>query len=188
MRPRVVLFRGWSRRTRHVVARFALLEVAYLVAAVLAWAMLALTTGSSTSVSAGTGRPTVVTHTTSTLYQEQPGVVRVILAALVVTLLVATASVVWRVARRSTGTGVTGMIVGGLVAVAAVGGILTIGMFIAPLAVLLVLLARPIGPERPVAGGERPDAPPGWYGDPAGSGSWRWWDGHRWTAATAPVS
>ena len=47
MRPRVVLFRGWSRRTRHVVARFALLEVAYLVAAVLAWAMLALTVATS---------------------------------------------------------------------------------------------------------------------------------------------
>ena len=54
MRPRVVPFRGWSRRTRHLVARFALLGAAYLVAAVLAWAMLALTTGSSTSVSAGT--------------------------------------------------------------------------------------------------------------------------------------
>ena len=27
----------------------------------------------------------------------------------------------------------------------------------------------------------------GWYGDPAGSGSLRFWDGQAWTAATAPV-
>ena len=23
--------------------------------------------------------------------------------------------------------------------------------------------------------------PPGWYRDPGGSASWRWWDGSRWT-------
>ncbi|MEJ7797293.1 MAG: DUF4870 domain-containing protein [Solirubrobacteraceae bacterium] len=31
-----------------------------------------------------------------------------------------------------------------------------------------------------------PDAPPaaaGWYSDPSGSGSWRYWDGSRWTDA-----
>jgi uncharacterized Tic20 family protein len=30
-----------------------------------------------------------------------------------------------------------------------------------------------------------PNAPPGWYPDPAGSAQQRYWDGHRWTDALA---
>lgn len=31
-------------------------------------------------------------------------------------------------------------------------------------------------------------APAGWYIDPLGEGSWRWWDGHRWLADGATVA
>lgn len=29
--------------------------------------------------------------------------------------------------------------------------------------------------------------PPGWFADPSGASSLRWWDGHQWTSATAPL-
>jgi hypothetical protein len=29
-------------------------------------------------------------------------------------------------------------------------------------------------------------APPGWYPDPSGAPSWRWWDGRSWTSHIAP--
>ncbi|MGH8920092.1 MAG: DUF2510 domain-containing protein, partial [Acidimicrobiales bacterium] len=28
--------------------------------------------------------------------------------------------------------------------------------------------------------------PAGWYPDPEGRQSWRWWDGNRWTVSAAP--
>ena len=33
-----------------------------------------------------------------------------------------------------------------------------------------------------------PSAPAGWYGDPFDAAGWRWWDGRRWSADTAPRS
>jgi hypothetical protein len=30
--------------------------------------------------------------------------------------------------------------------------------------------------------------PPNWYPDPAGPGSWRWWDGQQWSPHTAPMA
>jgi hypothetical protein len=37
---------------------------------------------------------------------------------------------------------------------------------------------EPEGPEPPAAGD---DAPPGWYPDPDGAGTQRFWDGSRWS-------
>ena len=166
--------------------RLALLLGAYLAWGILALAMVTLHTGSSTSVRLVDGHVVQVTQSATTLYQAQPGVVRVLLLGTAAALLVSTASVVWRLVRRSTRLGVTGMIVGGLMGAVAVLGLLTIGMFIAPLAAFLVALALPIAPERrpsPVAVGM---VPPGWYADPSGVAAWRYWDGRTWTAHTAP--
>ncbi len=179
--------RGWSGRTRHVLLRFVLLFGAYLAWGALAWMMVSVATGSSTIVSSGTGRPTTVTQSSTTLYQEQPGTVRVILIALAIALATSTASVVWRVVRRSERLGVTGLIVAGLVGAVAVLGAMTIGMFIAPLAAFLVLLALPIAPERKPTPARASAPPPGWYGDPSGSASWRYWDGRTWTVHCAPM-
>lgn len=41
-----------------------------------------------------------------------------------------------------------------------------------------------LDPPPPVPVDDR--APPGWYVDPLGQQSWRWWDGHQWLADGAP--
>ncbi len=178
--------RRWSRRAKHVALRFALLVGAYLV-----WGATALilshTNGSSSVIgSSVNGHITQITRAGPTVLQEDPGPVQVILLGLAGALLIATASVVWRVVRRSKKVGVTGMIVAGLVGAVALLGMLTIGMLIIPLAALLVALALPIAPDRwrtlPP-----PQPHPGWYADPAGEASWRYWNGIVWTEDLAPM-
>lgn len=178
--------RGWTRRSRHVALRAGMLGGAYLAWAAVAWMLVAVHSGSSTAVSSGTGRPTTVVRSSPTLYQEQPATIRVILVALAVAVVVSTASVLWRVARRSERLGVAGLIAAGPVAAATVLGAMTIGRFLLPLATLLVLLALPIAPERTPTPARPGGAPPGWYGDPDGDASWRYWDGWYWTVHTAP--
>lgn len=52
--------------------------------------------------------------------------------------------------------------------------------------------ATPVAPQPPVrhvppsAVLAPPQVPPGWYPDPSGRHCSRWWDGARWTDATAP--
>jgi hypothetical protein len=137
--------------------------------------MVSVGTGSSTIVISGTGRPTTVTESSTTLYKEQPGTVRTILIALAIALVISTASVVWRVVRRSERLGVTGLIVAGLVGA------------VAPLAAFLVLLALPIAPARKPTPAPVSASPPGWYGDPSGSALLRYWDGQTWTVHSAPM-
>jgi len=176
---------GWSRRGKQVALRFALLLGAYLAWGALALLLITTTGNSSVSGTSIDGHVTQVAQPATTIYQSDPRPVQAILVGLAGALLISTASVVWRVVRRSTRVGVTGMIVAGLAGVVAVLGMLTIGMFILPVAVLLVVLALPIAPERrPVL--PPPVGPPGWYGDPAGGTSWRYWNGSAWTDEFAP--
>jgi len=116
---------------KQVVVRFILLGCAYLAAAGLALALFTVR-GSS---DAGPGQ---------TVYQANPGPVKLILMGLAVACLVATASVLWRVVRRSPRIGVAGLVVGTLVAVVALLGMLTVGPFMLPLAALLVVVALPM--------------------------------------------
>lgn len=174
---------AWSRRAKLVKVRFVLVGGAVLTWGALVWLTVSVQAGTTTAVSSGIGRPTVVTQSTTTLYQESPGAVGLILAVLAAAVVTATASVIWRVVHHSERIGITGMVVAVLVGGMALLGMLTIGMFIVPLAVLLVLLAIPIAPERtPMLLG----APaPGWYSDPSGRASLRYWDGRAWTVQTA---
>jgi hypothetical protein len=186
--PPDVTPRGWSRRTRQVLLRFALLLGAYLSWGALALMMVSYHGGSSVSISSVNGHITQVTQPGTTLYQGQPGAVRAILLVLGIALLISTASVVGRVARRSTRVGVTGMVVAGIVGAVALLGMLTIGMLIVPLAAFLVALALPIAPEIKPTPAPLSMVPPGWYEDPSGIASWRYWDGRSWTAHTAPMA
>jgi hypothetical protein len=175
-----------SRRSKQVLGRIGLLLGAYLCWVALALMLVVVRTGSSSSVHAVDGHVTRVIQSDTTLYQVQPGTVRVLLLVTASALVISTASVVWRILRRSPRLGITAMVVGAIVGVGAVLGLLTIGPFIAPLAACLIVLALPFGPPRsnpaPAGGG----SPPGWYGDPGGSASWRYWDGRIWTEHTVP--
>lgn len=161
----------WSRRERQLLARFALLLTGYLT-----WAALGIVLVSF-HPSAG---PTV--------YQANPRPVALILGGLAGALLVATGSVVWRIARHSTRVGVAGMAVAILAAIVAVLGMLTVGPFIVPLVAVLAVLALPIPPERPTTPRPPRLPPPGWYDDPGDQRSQRYWDGSSWTELSAPKS
>ena len=125
------------------------------------WWLVSLPLYSSEGVSLVEGRAARVTHSTSTVYQMDPGPVRIILALLGGALVVSTASLLWRVARRTTRVGVTGMAAAASAGAVALLGMLTVGPFILPLAVLLTVLALPIAPDRrphpPAHGTVHPD-------------------------------
>lgn len=112
------------------------------------------------------------------VYQADPRPVERILVGLAGALAVATASVVWRVARHSARVGVAGMTVAVLTAVTALAGMLSVGLFIVPIAVVLFFLALPITPEHSGHSGRIGPPPAGWYADPADEHAWRFWDGH----------
>lgn len=152
-----------------VARRIAVLVAGYVGWGALAWLLTVNQSPAGTSV-----------------YRENPGPVEAILGGLAGALVVATASVAWRAARHSHRVGVTAMVVAGLAGLVALAGMLTVGLFIMPIAAVLFFLASPIPPERHRPGAPPAPAPAGWYGDPGGSGGWRFWDGSAWTSRMAP--
>jgi hypothetical protein len=116
---------------KQVKLRFLLLSCAYLTSVGLVLALF--TVGGS---SAGGVRQTV--------YQADPGPVKMILGGLAVACAVATASVLWRVVHRSPRLGVAGLVAALPVGVMALLGMLTVGPFILPIAALLFVVALPM--------------------------------------------
>jgi hypothetical protein len=51
-------------------------------------------------------------------------------------------------------------------------------------AIMLITSIRRQRFDQRTAPAARPASPPGWYADPSGQSSWRWWDGQRWTEHT----
>src|ERR1035437_681774 len=162
----------WSPRSRKVALRLALLGCAYLV-----WGALALL---AVSFPAYSGSPS------ETLYEANPRPVRVILALLAVAVLVSTASLWWRVVHRSTKVGLAGMLAGCMVGVMAFLGMFTIGPFLLPFAVLLIVLALPLAQSAAdysrALGSMSPAA---WYPDPTERHDLRYWDGVAWSPHVA---
>ncbi|MGH8981300.1 MAG: hypothetical protein ACRDWE_09815 [Acidimicrobiales bacterium] len=73
------------------------------------------------------------------------------------------------------------MTVGVLSAIVALLGMLSVGLFIVPLAAILLVLALPIPPENSAPRYPTALPPPGWYENPGGRHGWRFWDGSSWT-------
>lgn len=156
--------RPWSRRRTHVVLRCALLVAGYLAWGALTFLLVRDQPSSGTSV-----------------YRTNPGPVELILAGLLGALLVGTGTLAWRVVRHSGRTGVAGVTVAALTGVMALVGMLTVGLFIVPIAVVLALLALPLPPEDRTPPPPTGATPPGWYEAPGDPRAWRFWDGWRWT-------
>jgi hypothetical protein len=122
--------------SREVVIRWVLVAGVYVWAAAVA---IALFTVSAYSSSTSTGATS-----SSTVYQQNPGPVTVISIVLAGVCVLATASLAWRVHRRSRRVGIVGMIAGCGVGLLALLGLMTIGIALVPLAALLVLIALPL--------------------------------------------
>ena len=162
--------------TRHLVRRFALLLGAYVLwLGCLAFVTTNHWISDQSRGAASPARP-------QTMYQAEPGIARAIFVALAIAILIETVSIVWRVSRRSHRFGVTGMVVAGLTGVASVLGMLTIGPFVAPFAVVCLMLALPIGSVEPPT---RPTPTAGWFNDPSGQTQLRYWNGRAWTSHVA---
>lgn len=75
--------------------------------------------------------------------------------------------------------------------VLAVAAFVVLAMVIASPITWLIERAEPHGTDagwRPAMAwsGAQPAQPPGWHPDPWNRAQWRWWDGVRWSASTAP--
>ena len=134
-------------RGRQITVRLALLAALAITEGFLAWFMFWRHGSTSVTVTSFTGG---LTHTrrllqaNQSIYEENPGPVSVILVVVVAAGLVAACSVLWRISHRVTGLGVAGTSAAVVVGALAILGMLSVGPFISPVAVLVLLLALPL--------------------------------------------
>lgn len=130
---------------RQIATRYRLLGAAYVVAA-LAVALLFWSRGGVWTAYSSTEPDGRTVY--SSVYDNNPRVVLLLVSLVAISLLVATASLVYRIRRRCPKPGVAGVTVAGLLCIVALFGMLTVGPYLIPLAALLVLVAVPMDTMR----------------------------------------
>jgi hypothetical protein len=128
---------------RLVFAGCSFLFVAGL-AGLLFWRHGSTTVTVTHGVTGGGTYVTQMIQPNSSIYQENPGPVTVILLLMLVAVSASTQSVVYRAVKRSPKRGITGLVVASLVGAFCVLGIASVGLFILPIEGLLVVLALPM--------------------------------------------
>ena len=131
-----------QRRQLFVRAAEAFALVVYVVGLVVA--ALVARGSASVEVVIANGRSSLRTLPASSLFEENRGAITVLVAILLAAAIIAIATLVVRAARRSPALSVIGIIAAGVVGTTALLGILTVGPFLVPPAVLAVLLALPL--------------------------------------------
>ena len=131
-----------QRRQLLVRGSEAVVLVAYVGGLVVA--ALVVRGSSSVEIVTANGRSSLRTLPAPSLVEENRGAITVLVAVLLAAAIIATAALVLRAARRSPALSIAGTIAAGVVGTMAMLGILTVGPFLVPPAVLLVLIALPL--------------------------------------------
>ena len=129
---------------KQIIWRCVLLGCSFAVVGVLALGLSRVHGSPESSVMYVNGRTVVQSRPGQTAFQANPVAVAVILMALLAACVGSGISLLFRVMRRSTETGIAGMVVGGAVGVIAILGLLTVGPYLFPLVALLVIVALPL--------------------------------------------
>ena len=137
-----------STAKRQVAIRLLLAVGTYLVVAMLAglsfWRHGSTTVPVTHAITGGSTYITYLVEPNSSIYQDNPGPVTVILLLLLVVAIVSTLSVVYRAVKHSPKVGIVGMVMACVVGAFCFVGMASVGMFLLPLAGLLVVLALPM--------------------------------------------
>ncbi|MBW4079689.1 MAG: hypothetical protein HIU84_14545 [Acidobacteria bacterium] len=137
-----------STAKRQVAIRLLLAVCTYLVVAILAglsfWRHGSTTVPVTHAITGGSTYITYMVEPNSSVYQDNPGPVTVILLLLLVVAIISTLSVVYRAVKHSPKVGIVGMVMASVVGAFCFVGMASVGMFLLPLAGLLVVLALPM--------------------------------------------
>jgi len=139
-----------TRGRRQIVTRLLCLGAAVAWVGVLAVVFSTVTQSSTEVISSndGHGIVTRVVSSSPTLVAEDGSAVLVILLLLLLLCAVAAASLLYRHRRGIDGIGIAGIIAAGLAGLLTLLGALSIGLFVAPLAMLLTVVALPLESRR----------------------------------------